>query len=56
MTKEQIYKTEHDLLKETLSLMWEVETAEDKISVGYFACGIHDMTSELLRMLDEVEE
>lgn len=56
MTKEQIYKTEHDLLKETLPLMWEYEKPEEKIAVGYYACGIHDMACELLRMLDEVTE
>lgn len=56
MTKEQIYKAEHDLLKETLSLMWEYEKPEDKIAVGYYACGIHDMTCELLEMLDEVKD
>lgn len=56
MTKEQIYKTEHDLLKETLPLMWEVEKIEEKIAVGYYACGIHDMTCELLGVLDKVEK
>lgn len=55
MTKEQIYKKEHDLLKETLSLMWEFEKPEEKIAVGYYICGISDMTCELLRTLDEVE-
>lgn len=56
MTREQIYKAEHDLLKETLSLMWEFEKTEEKISVGYYACGIHDMASELLRVFDEVSK
>lgn len=56
MTREQIYKAEHDLLTETLSLIWELEKTEEKTSVGYYACGIHDMASELLRMLDKVKE
>ena len=56
MKKEQIYKAEHDLLKETLSLMWEFEKAEEKIAVGYYVCGISDMACELLRTFDEVDE
>ena len=56
MTREDIYKAEHDLLKETLSLIWEYETPEEKISVGYYTVGIHDMTCELLRVLEEVED
>jgi len=56
MTREDIYKAEHDLLKETLSLVWDFEKPEEKISVGYYAAGIHDMTCELLRVLERVEE
>lgn len=48
MTKEQILKAEHDLLNEILSLAWEYETAEDRATVVFYACGIHDMASELL--------
>lgn len=56
MTREQIYKAEHDLLKETLSLVWEFEKPEEKIGVCYYAAGIHDMTCELLRVLDKVSK
>lgn len=56
MTREQIYKAEHDLLKETLSLVWEFEKPEDRIAVGYYAAGIHDMACELLHVLDKVSK
>ena len=56
MTKEKVYKAEHDLLTETLSLVWEVEKQEEKVGVCYYAAGIHDMASELLRVLDKVTE
>ena len=56
LTKEDVYKTEHDLLKEILTLVWEVETLEEKASVAYNAAGIHDMATNLLRKLAEEEK
>lgn len=56
LTKEDIYKTEHDLLKEILTLVWEVESLEEKASVAYNAAGVHDMATDLLRKLEEEDE
>ena len=56
LTKEDIYKTEHDLLKEVLTLVWEVESLEEKASVAYNAAGVHDMATDLLRKLEEEDE
>lgn len=56
MPEEKVYKAEHDLLSEALSLVWEYEKPEDKIAVGYYVAGIHDMAHELLRVLDEPED
>ena len=53
LTKEDIYKTEHDLLTEVLSIVWEVESLEEKASVAYNAAGVHDMATDLLRKLEE---
>lgn len=56
LTKYDIYKTEHDLLKEVLSIVWEVESLEEKASVAYNAAGVHDMATDLLRKLEEEDE
>lgn len=53
LTKEDIYKTEHDLLTEILSLVWEVESLEEKANVAYNAAGVHDMATYLLKKLQE---
>ncbi len=56
MPEEKVYKAEYALLSEALSLVWEYEKPEDKIAVGYYVAGIHDMAHELLRVLDEPED
>ena len=49
MTNLEILKKEHDLLNEILNLAWEDDKIETQAHVAFYACGIHDMASELLK-------
>ena len=52
MTKLDILQKEHDLLNEILSIAWEDENRDVQANVAFYACGIHDMASEMLKHAD----
>lgn len=53
LTKEAVLNAEHDLLSEVS--MWERETPEDAMKLGFYNEGIHDMASAILRLLEELD-
>lgn len=48
LTKEAIYKAEHDLIGEALSYICEYETAEPQVNAAFYAAGMRDMVHEII--------
>ena len=51
MTELDILKAEHDLLHDTLPMVWEASSVEEKADIAVYACGVFDMAYQLLELV-----
>ena len=51
MTVEKILKEEHNLISE--ASMWEHDSAEEALRLGFYNEGIHDMAQRLIELVQK---